>query len=479
MKRYRLREQCLLGFAAVLVLYALFGMVRLYWLAPETLSQCSTKDRISMSTTVDPAIEDYDNNVIDGSYAALGRILSADGTLLWSPATAAGEAYYSLTGGRYESARRYLLTAYADQLQTKWKLFTGLKCGDQVPTLTLTLQSRLQESLYQYMSEQGVIGSCVLVQADTGEMLAAVSTPGTTEEIESQVGPNNLTEGQLLNRCVEQTAPGSTNKLLILLLAAHQGIALEEQQFTCTGSYRLSDGNEVHCTAEDNSLCAHGSETMSEALANSCNTAFAALLEQLDLEQAAQDLRSLDYRVNGEGSALTTLGALRRYRSTFTLNGTWDFQTVWQMIGEQSAVCPIDSVYLTACLAEGSQGAAPHLVAGEELTLAEDSPLLEDALLGQVRAIWVDAFRQGNREEYGAAEYEGLTAAKTGSVTAPSTGNLVQKNLTGFLEDGELGTLAFYITVENWKTTEGTLAVLPRDIAGYLVTLLGDRGEQG
>lgn len=459
----------LFAVAAVLFLF-IWGITYLFSQQEDALREASYAEKRWFSVMVDPSVpvdpEDPGSakNVVENpNFAMVGSVYSADGSELFSPArdSACPPAWYNLIG--YPGmGDRYITSTYEPLfLPSSISLFTGTKASHpEFLSLTLTIPGSIQETMYQVMTQAGVEGSCFAFDTATGETLAMVSTT-------AEAG---------LNANLYACSPGSTFKPITLLLAARQGIDLSSLLHTCTGSYTLrADGTSIHCTG------VHGSLDAVHALANSCNCWFAALCETLDPVQARKDLLEMGFTVSDgqqdtPGRSLSTsqsrdgadpMDFLPRSSSRVVLHGTWDFESVFNLIGQTSVqVNPVHISYILSCIAAGKNEAPfPHLkltpVSGPNEVLFPDTP--DEDALAFTSQLWKDAFAAGYGGEYGR-----LDLAKTGTTQVVNSGFTdTQKRLTG-----RIGTTFFYITVDNYQTSGGTLAVLPLDLANALAGVL-------
>src|SRR5690606_11780850 len=124
-------------------------------------------------------------------------------------------------------------------------------------------------------------GSLVAMDPNTGEILAMVSAPFfQTDRLSGRldreywVEINNDPQRPLFNRAVTtRQPPGSTFKPVMGLLGLRLGIITPETRVQCTGGYFL--GRLYRCTER------HGSQNLEQAIMNSCNTYFYALMNRL------------------------------------------------------------------------------------------------------------------------------------------------------------------------------------------------------
>lgn len=109
--------------------------------------------------------------------------------------------------------------------------------------------------------------------------------------------PENLTDAELMaqaesqaysqavmsqwrSKAIDDTyEPGSTFKALVLAAALEEGVVSESDTFYCSGSVKIAD-HTIHCSK----VTGHGSQTLAEAVGNSCNPAFIAIGQRLGID---------------------------------------------------------------------------------------------------------------------------------------------------------------------------------------------------
>lgn len=146
--------------------------------------------------------------------------------------------------------------------------------GDRVVT---SLNFDLQETAYNALGNMQ--GAVVAIEPDTGRILAMVSKPDyDPNQIESVWESVHSDEGSgstvLLNRATQGLyAPGSTFKVLTTMeyLKEHP-YDYEDYSYTCEGS-SIFNNVSIRCSGSK----AHGTESLADSLAHSCNTSYANL----------------------------------------------------------------------------------------------------------------------------------------------------------------------------------------------------------
>jgi membrane peptidoglycan carboxypeptidase len=451
--------------ADILAIIAVVGIVRIYANGGAAVASMNATERKQISVTVDDAQTDYTKNSIVDPYTIVGTVATQDGTVLFSSIVGAADASpafanllgYINYGEENSTQTRYLINNYYDELlpdleYSAWSGFTYDACS----TLTLTISTQTQEAMYEYLTEHNVEGCVFAYNYNSGEISCMVSTPGLDwSEAEKP-------EGSHINKVLYNTTPGSTMKLITLLLLESQGVDPSELYFTCAQSYTLkADGQTVVCTGS------HGNISGITAIGKSCNCWFAQAVETLDLSEAKTTLQEMGFQVNETGDSRVSLGKIPRSNTQIQMGSTWDFDSVWALIGQGSTlVSPIDMATIAAAIATDGVAASPKLFVEDE-TITWNYGNKNQTLFREVQGIWED----GYEENYSSDQYSSLiTSAKTGTADELSADeNRTQKLLCGYSQ--ELNT-AFYIVVENYKIEDEELDITTADIANELLDCL-------
>jgi len=261
-----------------------------------------------MTVTVKEARDSYYNEYnrriakTEGSVLK-GQIRTADGTILARSIPGEdgklyrmyphGEEAVFVTGqmlvGRSGLERQYWREMYSVDLPLPEKV--KRKVSGEVPegnSIVTTIDMELQKTAYDALS--GYAGAIGVVEVKTGRLLAYVSAPSyNPNELSVQWDTlNNRTDAPFLNRLTSGLyPPGSTFKLITTCAYLRQHEA-DEFLYTCTGSAAFRN-TAVHCYDGK----AHGEQTLQQAFANSCNTAYAYMGEQIleeDFMAVAEEL---------------------------------------------------------------------------------------------------------------------------------------------------------------------------------------------
>ena len=175
---------------------------------------------------------------------------------------------------------------------------------DLVPVAGAKLQTTLDLDLQRYISRvfpAGMLGAVVALDPTTGGILALYSAPGyDPNAFVGGVSPEywrdlNLNDAHpLLNRAIQaRYPPGSTWKLAVAAMALRRGVATMNTRMPipCRGGLQYGD-RFFHCW---NPL-GHGSLTLGQAIAQSCDVYFYQLGLKLGITSLLEDANDWGFR---------------------------------------------------------------------------------------------------------------------------------------------------------------------------------------
>ena len=298
-----------------------------------------------------------------------GDIISADGEILASTKKdAEGNEFrlypyenifahvvgYSASGisGLEQSMNSQLLTSHSNMLEQVENEFKDEKnIGDNIIT---TLDTKLQKVAYDALGSYK--GAVVVMEPDTGKILAMVSKP--------DFNPNTITQdweeinadaasSRLVNRATQgQYPPGSTFKIVTSLAYWRQNNTLTGFNFNCTGEVE-NGGYTIHCYHNST----HGQEDFKTAFAKSCNSAFAQIGVDLNREEYRKTVDSLLFN-----QELPLELPYRKSKFTLEKNSA-DALTMQTAIGQgETLVSPMYMAMLTSAIANDGNMMTPYLV---------------------------------------------------------------------------------------------------------------------
>ncbi len=161
-------------------------------------------------------------------------------------------------------ARQHTLSGVTPQIVTQ-----GNNSGGVVLTLDKQIQLDAQKAAGKYLKS----GAVIVMDIKTGDILASVSEPEySPADVSAAI---NLSTSPLINRAFTSYNLGSIFKIAVASTALQSGIS-PSFTYTCTGSV-VVDGRTFRCEK----TTGHGTEDMSLAFANSCNTYFITVGEKV------------------------------------------------------------------------------------------------------------------------------------------------------------------------------------------------------
>ena len=308
-----------------------------------------------------------------------------------------------------------------------YNLVTGLKPGGA--TVALTIDADLNNTAYEAL--WGRSGAVLVCNYKTGEILCMVSTPSYDPQNPPASFEGAQYEGVFLNRCISSTfTPGSVFKLVTLAAAIENIDGLNDRRFTCAGSVQVGD-QVVTCTGW------HGEQTIEQALANSCNCAFAELSLELGADKLAEYADKLGLTSAHELDGIATAAGSFEKAEADTAD------LAWSGIGQYNdLVSPYAMLRLVSAIAAGGEVTEPHILLDHGF-LTEKERLLSQ----ETADLIADMMSYTVQYSYGTWNFPNLNVcAKTG--TAEVGDGTSHAWIAGFLDDEEYP-LAFVVLVEH------------------------------
>lgn len=314
----------------------------------------------------------------------------------------------------------------------------------------LTLDAGMQKIMQRATADIGS-GAAVLLEVQTGRIRALHSMPDY--EGDRLADYLDSTGGELLNRVLQRYNIGSIFKILVTAQALEHDIAMPP--YTCTGKITV-EGRDFYCHNRDG----HGTLTLHQAFAKSCNTFFIARLGEAGYDNTLALARALRWDAplrfaTGIAKQAAKLPGAHKSSGQLLANTA---------IGQGELLAtPLDMAAAVAAVANGGTYYEPTLVEG----LVDSAGTL---------------LRDMTRTEGGARVFSEQTAAAlrtmmaatctegTGTTAQPdgfAAGGKTASAETGWLQNGEEvvhGLFAGYFPAEN-----------PR----YALVVLVENGKSG
>ncbi len=326
-------------------------------------------------------------------------------------------AGYAMNGGSGLEAYNNIRLLSSNVFFTKQLLndLQGKKnIGDNVIT---TLDYELQETAYHALGDRK--GAIVVMEAETGKVLAMVSKPdydpNRIEELWDSFVKDQSGTGTLVNRATQgQYPPGSTFKIFTLLEYIRENPdAPQNYSYTCKGKHQNSNGDVINCYHGT----VHGTLDLKSSFTHSCNASFVNIGLSIDRNKLVELCKDFGF---GESFPL----GIASKQSKISLNNkTSDYKLMQTMIGQgDTLVTPLQMAVAASAIANQGVAMTPYLVdyvenadggrnktyapqkAGTPLT-SEESKLLQDYM--------EETARTGTASLFAGAGY--TTGGKTGS----------------------------------------------------------------
>ncbi len=338
----------------------------------------------------------------------------------YAPAT----GYYSVYGATgIEKAENDLLAGsddrlFVDRLTT---LFSGQQ--PQGGTVVLTLDADAQRAAFEGLDGQE--GAVVALNPQTGAILALASSPSFDPNLLASHDPTAVSENYdklrkdpgdpLLNRSIQQVyPPGSLFKVVVSAAALSSGEYTPDTEIPGPAVLELPETSATISNFDD-APCLSGVVTLTEALALSCNTAFAKI--GLDLGDDALRDQAEKFGFNDRIDIPLTVapsiypGDLNAPQTAQSAIGQYDVRATALQMAMVGAGVANDGVVMTPYLV--AEERAPDLSALDITNPEPMSRAVSSEVAGQLRDMMVTVVSSGTG---GSAAIPGVSVGgKTGT----------------------------------------------------------------
>lgn len=384
----------------------------------------------------------YTNGVMNS-----GRIVDRSGTLLldatdgksYAERSSLRRAMLHLLGDREGNIPAFLLSEYGDKLIGFDRLNGTYSTGDKEGRMQLTLSAEAQSAAINALDgRKGTVG---VYNYKTGEILCMVSSPTfDPDDVPDVAGNPETYDGVYVNRFLYGNyTPGSTFKLVTAGAALENIADIEERTFYCEGSKQVGEETVV-CNG------VHGEQDFEQALANSCNVAFAEIAAEL----GADTLTEYVHRAGITGRL--AFDGTKTSAGSFDLEGATTYETAWAGVGQyKDQINPCQYMTYMGAIANGGQAAMPYLVEnvtfGDSRKYAASTSLCNRALSESAADRLADMMHYAVENVYGNWYFSGLYAGAKSGTAEVSNGEAPNALFTGFVQDPDYP-LAFVVIVE-------------------------------
>ena len=226
--------------------------------------------------------------------------------------------------------------------------------GDTVVT---TLDYELQKTAYDAL--ENADGAVVVMEPDTGKILAMVSkpdfNPNNIDAVWEEANKEGSDSSVLLNRASQGLyPPGSTFKVLTTLTYMRQNpLRYKKYTYDCSAEESIFNGVSVHCYNHKT----HGEQDLAAALANSCNQAYADMGIDLDVDEWKDVLEEFLFN---KSLPYTDASATSRFYLDSDSDKGYIPQTAFGQ--GDTLITPLHNAMITATIANGGLMMKPYMI---------------------------------------------------------------------------------------------------------------------
>lgn len=278
----------------------------------------------------------------------------------------------------------------------------------------------------------------------TGEVICMVSTP--TYDIEDaddvQKAKDGAYAGVYINRFLSATyTPGSTFKIITAAAGIDTFSDIYEREYVCQGGVEI-DGEWVSCMGY------HGTQTLTEAFAHSCNAYFSQLA--VDVGQQKLD----DFAQKAGFNQSFSMDGISAATSFFDISATRDIDLAWAGMGQfTNMMNPLQYITMLGGIANGGSTPNPYMV--ESITSPMGIPLHMNLFRGsttvfdsKICAEVTELMRNAVKNNYGTWRFPGLDVCAKSGTAEVGEDQTPHSVFVGFTTDEDLP-LAFVVLVEH------------------------------
>lgn len=243
--------------------------------------------------------------------------------------------------------------------------------------ITLTIDANIQTIVEKYLEQACIENSCsrggnvIVMNPKTGDILAMAtypdynlntpfSMPSHIDEEEwnemSSSDKSNTLNSLYRNRAIADTyEPGSVFKIITASIALEENLADSDTEdvYTCNG-YQTVYGSKIYCSHKSG----HGSQSLRDALANSCNPAFIQINEKIE---AATCYKYYSAFGLFDKTGIATIGE-SSYPIFWDLENVGPFETATMSFGQRFKITPLQMITAACAVANDGILMQPRIV---------------------------------------------------------------------------------------------------------------------
>ena len=379
---------------------------------------------------------------------SVGAIVDYNGALMvdlregrtYSPSASVRSSMLHWIGDRQGNIRVPSAGYYAAELMGHDPVNGIYAYGDTYGMLSLTMSGKVQAVALEAMGNY--VGTIAVYNYKTGALLCAVSTPTFDPDNVPDIAGDTTGAytGVYLNRFLQSKyIPGSIFKIVTLAAALETVPDIQQKTFHCSGVYEIQNGD-VTCEQS------HDTQTLKEAFCNSCNCAFAQIVEIVGADRLERyvQLFGVTDAVSFDGITTTT--------GNFDVSNATGEQIAWSGIGQhKDQINPCAFLNFVGAVANGGIGVRPYIVSeiqvGDRTTYTAMPEKTERLMSKNTAGILREYMANNVQNKYGAENFPEVAVcgkSGTGEVGGDRKPNAM---FTGFLDDKDYP-YAFIVAIE-------------------------------
>ena len=351
--------------------------------------------------------------------------------------------------------------------------YTDATNGDSI---VMTIDMGIQSIAEKFLEEACIDNKCtdggnvVMMEPKTGNILAMVTYPSynlnepykiTNEELNSKweslssKEKNEALQAMWRNKAIADTyEPGSTFKLVTASASLEEGITTTDKagEFCCTGSITIA-GVRIKCWRY---YRPHGSQSLRQALMNSCNPIFIGLGQKLGVETYYTYLERFGFLAK---TGIDLPGEAKGIFLDKSKVGPVELATI--SFGQRFEVTPIQMITMVSTIANKGNRMKPRLVKEIINSQTQEITYIEPENTGRV-------ISEKTAED---------VLSMMESVVSEGTGK--NAKVAGFRVGGKTGTSEDGVNTNKYVTSFIGVAPISDPKVAILVTLYNPTGEGG
>lgn len=338
----------------------------------------------------------------------------------------------------------------------------------------LTIDSNIQTIAEKYLKQAVEENNCekggnvIIMDPSTGEIKAMATYPDYNlndpyvpnsmiddgwDELETQEKTNRLYQMWRNKAVVDTYEPGSTFKTIVSSIALEENLVStdEEGDFWCSGVEHVAD-YDIRCTA----LSGHGSQSLRDAIENSCNPAFIQLGQRIGRSNYYKYFKAFGLFDN-TGIDLPSEG-----ESTFWAeSNVGPVELATMSFGQRFTITPMQLVKAVSAIANDGVIVTPHVVkeientdTGNKTTIetVEERQVISKETAEKMKNLMQDVVEEGGGKY---AKVKGYTIGGKTGTSEPDPGHPENGYVASFLAIAPVENTKLTVLLTLYKPTGG------------------------